>query len=457
MMKDCFYINYYDEKNNKEMEWPLEEMVGILLALEMDIDFHIEALKAQAVVIRTNLLKDSQSLRDYDIKPLVSYKDIWGTKYDINVEKINRAVKGTEGVAILFKDKLIYAKYHALCGGSTENAENVMDNQVTYLRRVLCDHCIEGPYWNNEKEFSTEELEQLLDIQFPNIDGDYKSEILNFVEDIEKDSYGRVKSIKIGKKIFSGNEALELLDLNSTRFNIYPTGIRFISNGMGHGLGLCQWGANAMAQGGSTFVEILEYYYTGVDIEKIRLPSIKNPLLGRIIMIDPGHGGDDLGHKGVELGLLEKDIVLKIAVKLKEKLEELGAVVYLTRDGDKKVSINERVEKANRIYPDFFISLHMDYFTNSNVKGLEMFHFRNDMDSNRLGKSILKNLRDKEIFLKGLKEGNFYIFRGINVSSLLIELGYLSNIEEELKFKDENHIKSLVNGIEKGILEHFNH
>ncbi len=68
------------------------------------------------------------------------------------MEKIDKAVKDTQGMVMVFDNKPIDAPYHMVCGGSTENAENVIDNQVNYLRRVLCDYCIESPYWNNEKK-----------------------------------------------------------------------------------------------------------------------------------------------------------------------------------------------------------------------------------------------------------------------------------------------------------------
>ena len=455
MMKDDFYIRYKDEQTNRKMELPLEQMVKRLLALELDIVSHREALKAQAIVIRTNLVRNPHILVDRSITPMEGYRDIWGDNYDMNVERIDRAVQGTRNMLALFGCKPIDARYHILCGGSTENAEDVTDNRVTYLRRVLCDHCTGGPHWGDEKEFGMEQLEELLNIKFPDIDGDYRTEIVNFVECIEKDEHGRIRAIKIGDKRFSGRQVLELLDLNSTKFDIYPTGIRFISNGMGHGLGLCQWGANAMAEKGYSFIDILKYYYTGIDVGEVQLPSIKKPLIGKIVMIDPGHGGRDEGHKGIGLGILEKDIVLELSLGLRDNLEELGAMVRLTRDDDLFVPINERVERANSLYPDIFISIHMDYFPKSSLEGLEMFYFRRDMGSWKLGRSILDSLESRGISLRGLKEGNFYILRGINVSSLLVELGYLSNGEEELKFRDENYMKLLADGMGEGVVKYL--
>ena len=378
-MKSSFHIKYFDKDKNQEMELPLEKMVGILLGVEINIDFHIEALRAQAIVLRTNLLKSSKGLGgrgdiSFKIKPLESYKDIWNEKYEDNIKKINKAVNETEGMAITFNDKLIDAKYQLSCGGSTENSENVIGNQVVYLRRVLCNYCKDSPYWKSEKSFNIEEIKELLKVRFPQEDIDIYLEISGFMEEIEKDEQGRVLSIKIGDKRFRGRELMELLDLNSTRFNIFPTGIKFVSRGKGHGLGLCQYGAEKMAQEGFTFMDILKYYYTGVEIKKIQLPCIEQPLFGKILVIDPGHGGEDQGYIGRELGLLEKDIVLDLSLNLKTKLEKLGATVHLTREKDEKVLLTERAETANHLYPDFFISIHMDYYPNSKMKGCKKFH-----------------------------------------------------------------------------------
>lgn len=459
-MGDNFYIKYFDKNEKQEVERPLEKIVETLLAMEINASFHIETLKAQAIIIRTNLLRSCKVLGgkgniELEIKPLEEYIDIWKEEYKHNREKINKAVKNTTNMAITFNDKLIDAKYQLACGGSTENAENVIDNQVVYLRRVLCNYCIDSPYWQCEKSFTIEEIEDLLDIKFPKENINFNSEILGFIEEIEKDEQGRVLSIKIGDNRFSGKEARELLGLNSTRFNIFPTGIKFVSRGKGHGLGLCQYGAERMAKEGYTFIDILKYYYTGVEIGKIKLPCINEPLFGKKLVIDPGHGGEDIGHKGNLLGLLEKNIALKLSLKLKRELEDLGATIHLTREKDEKVLVMERLDKANNIYPDFFISLHVDYYPNSNMKGSEIFYFRDDIESKTLGNLILKKLKENQIPTRAIREGNYYIFRGIKVSSLMIELGYLSNDKEEANFQDEDYMDRMVKGIKEGILAYY--
>lgn len=443
-MKEYYELSCFDKTIKKNAAVPLEYMVSVLLSLEFNLNFHIEALKACAVIIRTNLIRNQTKTIEVDLSKID----------EASLKKANKIVKETKGIIITYNGKPIDAKYHLTCGGSTENSENILGNHVFYLRRVLCDYCKDSPYWKNEKKFSIEEIQQLLKDRIPKLPMD-DIEIVGFMEDIKRDDYGRVIYIKVGNKIFSGKELMELLDLDSTRFVIIPTEVKFISRGKGHGMGLCLYGANKMAEEGFSFEEILKYYYTGIEISKAKLPSEDKPLHGRSIVIDPGHGGDDEGFKGDFLQLLEKDIVLDISLKLKMKLEQLGAKVFLTRDKDEKVLATTRVEKTNEINPDFFISIHLDYYPNSKMKGVEIFYFRGDEVSKNLGLAISNNLKEAGIQTRGVKEGNFYIFREIGTSSMMFEAGFLSNKDEEIKFKNDEYIDKLVTSIAKGISNYF--
>ncbi|NLY66854.1 MAG: N-acetylmuramoyl-L-alanine amidase [Tissierellia bacterium] len=425
---------------------PLEDKVSLLLSSEYNSNFHIEALKALAVVIRTNIARG--------VDESVEVNKNYNSGQSNHIEEVKRAVRETEGMVITYKGKLIDAKYHLACGGSTENSENVTGNPVLYLRRVLCKYCQNSPYWQNEKSLSIEEIQERIRKKFPHYTME-DIEIKGLMEEIKRDEYGRVEYLKIGNDIISGKELMELLDLDSTRFIIWPTGLKFISKGKGHGMGLCLYGANKMAEEGHSFEEIIKYYYTGVEIEKGSLPTGEKPLNGKIIALDPGHGGEDHGYKGDYLGLLEKDIVYNLSLKLKECLEELGCKVFLTRNGDEKVLASERIERVNNINPHFFISIHMDYYSNSNLKGVEMFHFRNDIESQKIGLLIEKNLKEMDIPTRGVKEGNFYLFRGIGASALMVEVGFLSNKDEEIKFKDQKYIDKIALCISKGISSYF--
>lgn len=471
-MNDDFILKFYDPDINEVVKKPLEDMVKILLPSQVDIDFHIEALKAQAVIIRTNLVRCALRLGGsecekyknvdfykgehcYNFLYPEKLKEAWKDRYEENLGKINKAVEETKGYVITLNEKPIMAKYHDTCGGSTENSENVIENDVLYLRKVLCDYCINSPNWENAKDFSIEEIENLLNVKFYEDNNPRYGEMMGMIENIERDEEGRVRSLKIGGKIFEGKKVTELLNLNSTRFVLSPLSVRIKVRGKGHGLGFCQYGGNEMANRGYSYLEILNYYYTGIQVIEYPLPCINNPLLGKIFVIDPGHGGQDIGYMG-ELGLMEKDIVLLASQKIKANLEKMGASVYLTRDEDKDMLLVKRAEYANEIRPDFFLSIHMSYFHSSTKKGAEVYCFRGDNESKKLGDIILENLeKEAGIISKGAKEGNFFLLKNVGASSLIIELGYLSSNEEEQKFFEEEYVGKLANIISTGILEYF--
>ncbi|SCL86901.1 N-acetylmuramoyl-L-alanine amidase [Sporanaerobacter sp. PP17-6a] len=471
-MEDYFFVRYFDVENNEKVDKPLEEVVKILLPSQINIDFHVEALKAQAIILRTNIIRKSiklggkgcdkhegvdfcRSSHCYSFSYLEDYKDLWKDKYDENIKKIETAVKETEGLALTFNGKPILAEYHETCGGSTQNSENVIKSNVVYLRKVLCENCKYSANWESYKDFNLEDLEKIFNTTFSKEALSDKGQIEGFLEGIERDENGRVLSIDVNGEKYEGNFIVEKLKLNSNKFSIHPLTIRFITRGKGHGLGFCQYGGNQMAKEGKSFNDILEYYYTGIKIDKYPLPCIKYPLYGKIIVIDPGHGGKDFGHVG-NLGFKEKDITLNISKEIKEVLENYGAKVYLTREKDEEVLLIKRAEITNNIKPDFFLSFHMDYTANSEGKGCKIYYYRKDEESKKLGTIFLDNLEKKlSVVNKNIREGNFYLLKYINVSSLIIEIGYLSNIEEEKRYMDEEYIKKLANVICESFLEYY--
>ncbi len=468
-MSDLFFIKYYDLKEDKIFKLPLEEMVEILLPNYMDISFHIDALKAQAIVIRTNLVRRSLKLKGegcknhegvdfcksshcYNFKNIEEYLSIWGDNFNKNRKKIKEAVEDTKGIILTINGKPIQAKFHHACGGSTENAENVLKHPVIYLRKVLCNYCVDSPKWENEKDFSVSDIEEKLNIKFP-INKE-KIEIKEFIEDVERDEEGRVKYAYIGGKKFEGKELMDLLNLSSTRFSFFPTNIRFVSQGDGHGLGLCQEGSRIMAEKGYSFEDILKYYYTGIEIVKYSFPSIKQPLFGKTIVIDPGHGGGNIGFKGVNCSE-EKEIALNLSKELKKEIEELGGEACLTREDDEEVLLTDRAHMVNKLKPDFLISIHLNYMANSNKKGAGVYYFRGDRGSEKLGNIIMKNLETIGAINRGVREGRFFLLKNVYVSSLIIEIGYLSNAEEEKNLLNSNYIKSQAKVISRSIVEYF--
>lgn len=468
----ALYIKVYDALNKEIKQMELEELIKELVAATMPLTFHIESLKSQAIVMRTNLVRQMKiyggkgvgrgigadiSTEQYpNLMPLESYKELWGNDYEDYLKLLNKVVDETEGQAIFFQDKLIDAKVHPVCGGSTENSENVGGNIVNYLRKVLCNYCKESPYYNGYKDLNIEEVEQKLGIRFSKTIPIKNMAIEGMFDNIERDEEGRIIKLNVAGKEFKGKDVMDLLGLNSTRFSWRPEKIRFYTRGKGDGLGLCLFGSNEMALRGKKWDEIIKYYYTGVNVEKIEKVSINTPLKGKAIVIDPGHGG----HKCIDHvssdGEREKDINLDICIALKKRLEELGAEVQMTREEDINIPLSERANFANTTLPKFFVTIHQNYYNEPSISGTEIYYYRGDNEALLLGKNIMEQI-NKRVGLnnRGIRTADFYLLRDVKVSSLHIELGYLSNPNDLRLLKDDMTKRELARAIADGIVNYY--
>lgn len=463
-------VNIYDSKENNVITRNIEGFIKELVAYSMPLSFHIEALKCQSIIMRTAVLRylnSKERIKTAHIKngiphslfpewmPLEEYRNQWGAKYDEQVQLISLAVDETAGKIITFNDNPIDARYHAVCGGATENSENVTGNVVLYLRRVLCQYCQNSPYELNYKDIPIEEVESRLGIRFSKGDSTKNRAIEGMLYDIDRDETGRVRSLKVAGREFDGIELMRRLELDSTRFSWQPQFIRFLTKGKGEGLGLCQYGANQMALEGKKAEEILTYYYTGVKIEKIVVPCIKSPLLGKVLVIDAAHGGE-MGEDHVSpKGTRERDINLDIAKNLEKRLLELGATVYMTRREDVYVPVTERAMLTNNVKPNFFLSIHQNYLRNSNLSGTEIYYYRGDSEAKNLSEIIIDNLSKLNLANRGVKTADFFLLRDIKVSGLHIEVGYLSNPIEEERLLDEKFRQDIANSIADSIVSYY--
>ena len=228
----------------------------------MPASFELEALKAQAIAARSYAYKKLETKNHdkadlcTDINHCQAWREADATE---NYQKVAQAVKETQGKIALYNGEIINAVYHASSGGFTEDAVNVWNTGEAYLSTV------ESP--NEEeimKDFNTqvtitkkEFLKQL------NLSKLKKLKILS--RTVGK----RVKEININDKIFTGNEIRKIFNLRSSNFEVFCKNddIIFEVRGYGHGVGLSQWGAQAMALEGKTAEEIIQHYYTGVELQ----------------------------------------------------------------------------------------------------------------------------------------------------------------------------------------------
>jgi len=185
---------------------------------------------------------------------------------------------------------------------------------------------------------------------------------------------------------------------------------------------------------------------------KVEPKILKSPLLGKIIVIDPGHGGKDPGYIG-RYGTLEKNLTYKVALRLKRLLRESGATVYLTRYSDISVKNSKIVEIANSKNADIFIALHFNSFTSSRTGGCETFYYT--PWSKTLAKVVQKNVcRVTKRRNRGVKKDMYYTVHHTNMPSVLVEPAYLTNPKEEKLILNPVFQENVALGIYKGIKEY---
>ncbi|BEP29865.1 N-acetylmuramoyl-L-alanine amidase [Helicovermis profundi] len=173
-----------------------------------------------------------------------------------------------------------------------------------------------------------------------------------------------------------------------------------------------------------------------------------------LVVIDPGHGGSDAGAVGSKT--YEKTLALIVGKKVKKELESLGFKVYITRDNDKRVSLQERTNIANSLGADLFVSIHMNSYVNANPYGLEVLYNPNDKLKNKEFAEFTKNelINSLGAFDRGIvSRPRLYVLRHTEMPSILTELGFISNPTEQDKLMNVDYQTKAAKAIAKGILD----
>ena len=179
-------------------------------------------------------------------------------------------------------------------------------------------------------------------------------------------------------------------------------------------------------------------------------------LAGKVITIDPGHGGKDPGALGYST-LREKKPVLDIGLKLEKLLTEAGAEVIMTRRKDEFISLGERVQLANKVNSDIFVSLHLNGHRRSSSFGTETFIAPN---SNQQTKLLAQFIQDSLVdslgtFDRGVKGEELYVLEHTNMPAVLEEIVFISNQKEEDKIMEEGFKNKSALAIYQGIIKYF--
>lgn len=209
---------------------------------------------------------------------------------------------------------------------------------------------------------------------------------------------------------------------------------------------------------------IISIFISILSISKVYAQILDYTLLGKTIYIDPGHGGIDSGT--TYKNIYEKDINLIMSKKIEKYLISKGATVYLTRETDKDLStttvnrkrndLTNRAKLINNANPDMYISIHLNYISNSKWQGLQIFYNNKNIENENIANKLTTYLKEYTSNIREPKKENiYYMYKQIKVPGVLIELGFLSNPNDRYRLTREEYQDKLAQNISNSIEKYF--
>lgn len=267
------------ESGERETKVLWEDYLAGVVAKEIQPDYHMEMLKVQTILSRTNLYRKIEEKKNAvfsgEYMTRGEMEKLWGKEKGEEIyKKLKKAVVETEGKAILYKEKLASASFHKLSNGKTRNGNEVLGGEnYSYLKTKDCPKDIENKWQLQTLELTYKEVKEYCKPFLTAVDK--KEAAKPFTkEDFEikqTDSAGYVTKVRIGKHIYAGEEFRKALELPSSCFSFRDNNgiFKITTKGVGHGIGLSQHTANEMAKEGKSSEEILQYFFEGTEIREV--------------------------------------------------------------------------------------------------------------------------------------------------------------------------------------------
>lgn len=208
---------------------------------------------------------------------------------------------------------------------------------------------------------------------------------------------------------------------------------------------------------------IVLFLLVGIGFTYAKVIKDDFSLLTKVIYIDPGHGGRDQGtsYKAIK----EKDLNLLIALKLRDKLLEEGAIVFMTREEDidlssrydknkKRGDLYRRIKLIEDSKADLYLSIHINWFDNPKYHGIDILYNDINAENKLLAESLYNSLKDN-LDVRGMKTIDDYLYRNTRTLGLLIECGFLSNSNDRYKLQTSEYQEKLASEIATAVVNYY--
>ncbi len=268
-------IYVYVSNGSSVQELDLDEYLLGVVAASMPANYPLEALKAQAVISRTymmNIIGERKSVEASELNQAwysdAVMREKYGKDYAAFYKNLSEAAVDTTEEVLTYEEKPITPVYFRCSNGRTRSCADVWGSSIPYLVSVESSADTQCDEYKSEVTLSVEECIRQLKMKYSDFEADAAG-FKDTVQILEKDGAGYVTKIQMGNREFSGEDLRYALNLASASFEVRAKSktITFDVTGVGHGVGLSQWGAKALAEEGKGYRDILSYYFPGTEIQ----------------------------------------------------------------------------------------------------------------------------------------------------------------------------------------------
>lgn len=262
------------EYKNATQSMDMNQFIVLVLASRLSMSSEVEVLKAESIMIRTDICRlmadnmsiDSTSL-GMEYLTVSQMKNIWQDKYEENYNLINDCVLSTGNLCIYSNGQLIDARYTAVSNGTTLSGKELLGEGYDYLTEVVCSEDIKSPQYLSVETFSNKDFVKKMTSAYSQI-GLNESDVFGNIQIVSKSDSGYIIKIQAGNVVMTGAEFAKIVGLNSACMTIENLNgsIKITTKGVGEGFGVSIYTAEIMASQGSSYEEILKKFYSGVQI-----------------------------------------------------------------------------------------------------------------------------------------------------------------------------------------------